>query len=279
MAKRSPTITVMIRAAERAARELKRDFGEVEHLQTSKKGPGDFVSAADHRSERTLRRELEKARPGYGFLLEEGGVVPGTDPEHRWVVDPLDGTTNFLHGIPHFAISIGLVRENEPIAGVVFDPIKDEMFWAEKGAGAYLNDQRIRVSSRRKLEDALIATGILARKGMEEADRAEFVTQIDLVLANTAGVRRFGSAALDLAYVAAGRYEGFWENHLSPWDIAAGIVLVREAGGYVSEIDGGADMLTSGSTLAGSSQLHDAIGQLLDRASGTVRRRRRTRVG
>ena len=279
MPKRSATINVMIRAAEKASRELKRDFGEVEHLQTSKKGPGDFVSAADLRSERTLRQELHKARPDYGFLLEEGGVVDGSDPEHRWFVDPLDGTMNFLHGIPHFAISIGLVRDGEPIAGVVFDPIKDEMFWAEKGAGAYLNEQRIRVSSRRKLEDSLLATGILARKGAAEDDRAEFLAQIDMALANTAGVRRFGSAALDLAYVAAGRYEGFWENHLSPWDIAAGIVLVREAGGYVSEIDGGTDMLTSGSTLAGSSQLHDAIGRLLDQASGTVRRHRRARVG
>jgi myo-inositol-1(or 4)-monophosphatase len=275
MTKRSPTINVMIRAAQRAARDLKRDFGEVEYLQTSKKGQGDFVSAADLRSERTLRQELQKARPGYGFLLEESGEIAGSDADHRWLVDPLDGTTNFLHGIPHFAISIALERAGEPVAGVVFDPIKDEVFWAEKGAGAYLNDRRIRVSSRRKLEDALLATGILARRGVSAAERAAFLAQVETVLAQTAGLRRLGSASLDLAYVAAGRYEGFWENHLSPWDIAAGIVLVREAGGYISEIDGGAGMLATGSTFAASAQLHAAIGELLRGGAGATRRRAR----
>ncbi|MGE0118213.1 MAG: inositol monophosphatase family protein [Dongiaceae bacterium] len=269
MARRSALINVMIRAVERAARDLKRDFGEVEHLQTSKKGPGDFVSAADLRSEKILRRELHKARPGYGFLMEEGGVVAGSDPEHRWLIDPLDGTTNFLHGIPHFAISVGLERAGELVAGVVYDPIKDEMYWAEKGAGAYLNDRRIRVSSRRKLEDSLLATGIAPRRSADAAARAAFVDQMDAALAATAGVRRFGSASLDLAYVAAGRYEAFWEDSLSPWDIAAGIVLVREAGGSVSEIDGGADMLASGSTLAANTHLHAAIGKLLRSAVRT----------
>jgi myo-inositol-1(or 4)-monophosphatase len=279
MTRRSPTINVMIRAAERAARGLKRDFGEVEHLQTSKKGPRDFVSAADLRSEKTLRHELHKARPTYGFLMEEGGAVEGSDPEHRWLIDPLDGTTNFLHGIPHFAISIGLERGGEIVAGVVYDPIKDEMFWAEKGAGAYLNDQRIRVSSRRKLEDAVLATGIAPQRGSSSADRAVFVAQIDAALAATAGVRRFGSASLDLAYVAAGRYEGFWEHHLSAWDIAAGIVLVREAGGYVSEIDGGSDMLRTGSTLAATAHLHAPIGKLLRAATLSAAPPRKSRAG
>src|SRR5262245_5629750 len=277
MARRSALMNVMIRAVERAARDLRRDFGEVEHLQTSKKGPGDFVSAADLRSERTLRRELQKARPSYSFLMEEGGAIKGSDPDHRWLIDPLDGTMNFLHGIPHFAISVGLEQSGEIIAGVVYDPIKDEMFWAEKGVGAYLNDRRMRVSSRRKLENSLVATGITTRSGVNDAERAAFVAQIDAALAATAGVRRFGSAALDLAYVAAGRYEGFWEHHLSPWDIAAGIVLVREAGGYISEIDGGGDMLTSGSTFAANAYLHQAIGKLL-RSAGPVAPPRRARA-
>jgi myo-inositol-1(or 4)-monophosphatase len=267
MATRSPVINVMARAAEKAARSLKRDFGEVEQLQVSRKGPGDFVSAADHRAEGTLREELHKARPTFGLLLEESGEIKGSDPSHRWIVDPLDGTTNFLHGVPHFAISIGLERDGDVVAGVVYDPIKDEMFWAEKGVGAYLNDRRLRVSSRRKLDEALIATGITARAGAAEDERAVFVAQVDAALASVASVRRFGSAALDLAYVAAGRYEGFWENHLSPWDIAAGIVLVREAGGYVSEIAGGHDMLASGSTLAANAQLHGALGDMLRAAA------------
>ena len=279
MATRSPTINVMVRAAERAARDLKRDFGEVEHLQTSRKGPGDFVSAADLKSEKTLHRELQKARPTYGFLMEEGGAVAGSDAEHRWLIDPLDGTTNFLHGIPHFSISIGLERGGELVAGVVYDPIKDEMFWAEKGIGAYLNDRRIRVSSRRHLEDALVVTGITPRKRAEAADRAVFVAQFDTVLAATAGIRRLGSAALDLAYVAAGRYEGFWEDHLSPWDIAAGIVLVREAGGYVTEIGGGADMLASGSTFAANAHLQEPLGKLLRAATAAPAPARGQRVG
>jgi len=274
MARRSALMNVMIRAVERAARGIKRDFGEVEHLQTSKKGPGDFVSAADLRSERTLRQELHKARPDYGFLMEESGAVAGSDPDHRWLIDPLDGTMNFLHGIPHFAISVGLERAGEPVAGVVYDPIKDELFWAEKGVGAYLNDRRIRVSSRRKLEDALLATGIPPRSGNDDAERTAFLAQVDAALAATAGVRRFGSAALDLAYVAAGRYEAFWEHQLSPWDIAAGIVLVREAGGDVSEIDGGSDMLASGSTFAANAHLHQAIGKLLRAAGGRPARKR-----
>jgi myo-inositol-1(or 4)-monophosphatase len=270
----------MVRAAERAARSLKRDFGEVEQLQTSRKGPRDFVSAADHKAEHTLYEELHKARPGYSFLMEEGGAKPGSDPHHRWLIDPLDGTTNFLHGIPHFAVSIALEREGELVAGVVYDPIKDELFWAEKGVGAYLNDhRRLRVSTRRKLDDALVATGISGRRAAEDADRAEFVAQFDAALAVTAGVRRTGSAALDLAYVAAGRYEAFWENRLSAWDIAAGIVLVREAGGYVGEIGGGTDMLTSGSTLAANAHLYGPFGEVLRGITAATAPRRQKSAG
>ncbi|MGH6933234.1 MAG: inositol monophosphatase family protein [Dongiaceae bacterium] len=267
MATRSTIINVMARAADKAARRLKRDFGEIEHLQVSLKGPRDFVSTADRTAENTIRQELERARPGYSFLMEESGAGAGREPAHRWIVDPLDGTTNFLHGIPHFAISIGLEREGEMMAGVVFDPIKDELFWAEKGLGAYLNDRRLRVSARRKLDQSVIATGITGRHTVEDEDRRVFVAQFAAVVAATAGVRRFGSASLDLAYVAAGRYEAFWENHLGPWDIAAGLVLVREAGGYVSEIEGGIDMLESGSTLAANSYLHEPLGRLLRAAS------------
>jgi myo-inositol-1(or 4)-monophosphatase len=268
MALRSTIINVMARAAEKAARRLKRDFGEVELLQVSMKGPRDFVSTADRTAEETIRHELERARPGYGFLREESGASAGSDTLHRWIVDPLDGTTNFLHGIPHFAISIGLERDGEMIAGVVFDPIKDELFWAERGLGAYLNDRRLRVSARRKLDQSLIATGITGQRTVDNEVRRAFVAQFDAVVAAAAGVRRFGSASLDLAYVAAGRYEAFWENHLGPWDIAAGMVLVREAGGYVSEIDGGTGMLDSGSTLAANGHIHEQLGRLL-RQAGT----------
>jgi myo-inositol-1(or 4)-monophosphatase len=267
MATRSAVINVMIRAAQKAAKRLKRDFGEIEHLQVSVKGPGDFVSNADLRAERTLREELLKARPDYGFVLEESGIEEGKDPDHRWLVDPLDGTTNFLHGIPHFAVSIGLERAGDVIAGVVYDPIKEEMFWAEKGIGAYLNDRRLRVSARRKLGDAVVATGLTPRNRAKEAARGAFVAQLGAALAATAGLRRFGSASLDLAYVAAGRYDAFWEQELAPWDIGAGIVLVREAGGLITEIDGGANLLKTGSTLACNVHLYPAFKKLLNEAA------------
>ena len=269
MATRSPLINVMTRAADKAARGLKRDFGEVEQLQVSLKGPADFVSNADIKAERTLRTELAKARPGFGFLMEEGGTVEGSDPRHRWIIDPLDGTSNFLHGLPHFAISIALEQDGDIVAGVVFDPIKDEMFWAEKGVGAYLNDHRLRVSGRHRLSEALLATGMpFAGHG----DRARYLTQVDAAMAATAGVRRWGAAALDLAYVAAGRFDGFWEEGLSAWDIAAGLLLVREAGGYVTELDGGAAMLASGSVLAANDRLHGEIATLLGGGSAGGRR-------
>jgi len=260
MALRSPIINVMGNAALKAARGLIRDFGEVEQLQVSVKGPGDFVSTADLKAERTLKNELGKARPGYALLFEESGAAPGTDPHHRWIVDPLDGTTNFLHGIPHFAISIGLERDGEMVAGVIYDPTRDEMFWAEKGIGAYLNDRRLRVSGRRRLGEALIATGIPFR---EHGNHPDYLAGLAAIMAETSGVRRFGSAALDLAYVAAGRYDGFWEVGLQPWDIAAGLLLVREAGGYVTDFAGRPNTMESGEVLAANAHLHQPLAALI----------------
>jgi len=261
MATRSANINVMIRAADKAARQLRRDFGEAENLQVSRKGPADFVSAADLRAEQILRRELSKARPDHGFLMEESGDSgPVGDGERRWIVDPLDGTTNFLHGLPHFAISIALEERGELVAGLVYDPLRDEAFHAERGNGAYLNDRRIRVSGRRNMADALIATGI-PYKG--HGDHPQFLAEAEAVMAEVAGVRRWGAAALDLAYVAAGRYDGFWERDLSSWDVAAGIVLVREAGGYVSQIDGRRIRHDSPSILAANDLLHTPLQTVL----------------
>ena len=259
MAQRSALLNVMTAAATKAARGLVRDFGEIENLQVSKKGPADFVTTADKKAEEVLVAGLTKARPRFGFLLEEGGKIEGADTSNRWIIDPLDGTTNFLHGIPHFSISIALERDGEPVAGVIYEPITDQMFWAEKGQGAYLNGRRIRVSARRRLEESLFATGI-PFAGKQDHDR--FLSQLKAVMAVSAGVRRFGSAALDLAYVAAGRYEGFWEIGLQPWDIAAGIVLVREAGGFVTDIGGGG-MMESGEILAANDSLHGPLLKIL----------------
>jgi myo-inositol-1(or 4)-monophosphatase len=261
VALRSANITVMMQAARRAARHLVRDFGEVEHLQVSIKGPGDYVSAADRRSEQILRQELSRARPGFAFLLEESGEIGDREADHRWIVDPLDGTTNFLHAVPHFAISIALERHGELIAGVVYDPIKDEMFGAEKGAGAYLNDRRLRVSRRSELASCLIGTGIpvLDWPGRKQG----FAAQLDRLSGEVAGIRRLGTASLDLAYVAAGRFDGFWEYDLKPWDMAAGIVLVREAGGLVGRLDGDPDLLGRGTLIASNSLLHDRLAELL----------------
>ncbi len=263
MAVRSATLNVMAAAALKAARGLIRDFGEVEQLQVSIKGPGEFVSSADLRAEKLLRAELGKARPGYGFLMEESGGEAGTDKYHRWIVDPLDGTTNFLHGIPHFAISIALEREGEIVAGVIYEPLRDEMYWAEKGIGAFLNDRRLRVSARRHLGESLIGTGIpFAGRG----DHPAYLATLGAVMAVTSGVRRQGSAALDLAYVAAGRLDGFWEFGLAPWDIAAGLVLVREAGGYVTDLAGGHGMMATGDVLAANDHLHLPLAQLVKKA-------------
>jgi myo-inositol-1(or 4)-monophosphatase len=261
MATRSPLITVMTRAAMKAARGLKRDFGEVENLQVSKKGPADFVSTADLKADKTLREELAYARPGYGFLTEESGETKGTDENNRrWIVDPLDGTSNFLHGLPHFAISIALEEQGEIIAAVVYDPIKDEMFTAEKGAGAVLNDRRIRVSARSSMDIALIGTGA---PFLGHGDRDVFLKEVNAVTAVTAGIRRWGAAALDLAYVAAGRLDGFWERDLSPWDTAAGILLVREAGGQVSTIKGNTYKFDGDGILAANLDLHTDLVKLL----------------
>jgi myo-inositol-1(or 4)-monophosphatase len=261
MAIRSANVTVMIQAVHKAARPLVRDFGEVENLQVSIKGPGDFVSAADRRAEQTLRRELARARPAFGFLLEESGVIEGDDRDHRWIVDPLDGTTNFLHGVPHFAISVALERRGELIAGVVYDPIKDEMFCAEKGAGAYLNDRRLRVSGRSDLTNCLIGTGIpvLDWPGREQG----FLEQLERLSGEVAGIRRLGTASLDLAYVAAGRLDGFWEFGLKPWDVAAGIVLIREAGGLVGRLDDDGGLLAGGTLVASNAVVHPRLAQLL----------------
>ena len=269
MAVRSPVINVMAAAALKAARGLIRDFGEVEQLQVSIKGPGDFVSAADLKAERTLKAELSRARPGYGLLFEEGGATEGTDKRHRWIVDPLDGTTNFLHGIPHFCISIGLERDSEIVAGVVYEPTRDELYWAEKGAGAYLNDRRLRVSARRQMGEALMGTGMPFR---DRGDQPLYSAILSGVMAATSGVRRFGAAALDLAYVASGRLDGFWEFGLQPWDIAAGLLLIREAGGYVSDLSGGQTMMTSGDILAANDHLHLPLAALIREARRTPSR-------
>jgi myo-inositol-1(or 4)-monophosphatase len=263
MAVRSAVINVMAAAARKAGRGLIRDFGEVENLQVSQKGPSDFVSTADLKSEKTLRLELEKARPGYGFMMEESAETIG-DGRHRWIVDPLDGTLNFLHGIPHFCISVALEREGEIVAGVVYEPLRDEEFWAEKGSGAFVSDRRIRVSGRRDLGQSVIATGMPFR-GKEA--HPGYMRTLNAVMAETAGVRRLGAAALDLAYVAAGRFDGFWEFGLKPWDIAAGMLLVKEAGGYCSEPDGsGHDMLANGNVLAANDHLHLPLGRLMRQA-------------
>ena len=260
MALRSALINVMVAAAQKASRKLLRDFGELENLQVSTKGPADFVSTADKTAEDTLRRELKKARPNFGFLLEESGEIVGQDTSNRWIIDPLDGTTNFLHGIPHFAISICLERDGEPFAGVIYQPVHDEMFWAEKGQGAFLNGKRLRVSGRTKLEDGLFATGIPLRGA---TDHKDFLSQLQHMMAVSSGVRRAGAAALDLAYVAAGRFDGYWEDRLQPWDIGAGIVLVREAGGYVSDTKGGSAMMENGSIAAANDRLHAPLLKLL----------------
>ena len=268
MALRSPILNVMANAALKAARGLLRDFGEVEQLQVSVKGPGDFVSTADLKAERTLKQELTRARPGYGLLFEESGAEAGTDPRHRWIVDPLDGTTNFLHGIPHFAISIALERDGEIVAGLVYEPTRDEMYSAEKGLGAYVNDRRLRVSARRRLAEAVIGTGIpCGPRGEQPA----YLPTLAAVMAATSGVRRMGAAALDLAYVAAGRFDGFWEFGLSPWDFAAGLLLVREAGGYVSDLSGGQAMMASGDVLVANDHLHLPLAALIREALRTAR--------
>jgi myo-inositol-1(or 4)-monophosphatase len=243
----------MINAARKGARAVRRDFGEVATLQVSLKGPANFVTKADRRAEQVVREELAKARPTYGFLMEEGGEIAGTDGQHRWVIDPIDGTTNFIHGIPHFAVSIGLERAGEPVAGVIYNPNADELFVAEKGRGAFLNDRRLRVAARKQLSDSIVACGIphLAR-----GDHPRFRAELTRIQAKAAGIRRFGAASLDLAWVAAGRIDGYWERGLSPWDLCAGIVILREAGGIVGDCDASeADPMKTGDVLAANGDL------------------------
>jgi myo-inositol-1(or 4)-monophosphatase len=249
-------MNVMVGAAEKAGRALRRDFGEIENLQVSRKGPGDFITNADLRAEKILFEELQTARPGYGFLLEEGGEIEGTDKTHKWIIDPLDGTTNFMHGIPHFAISIALERDTKLVAGVIYNPITDELFSAERGSGAFYNHGRLRVAGRTDLSDAVLACG--APHG-ERAGRDEFIEEMQTLLPKVAGVRRFGAASLDLAYVAAGRVDGFWERGLAPWDIAAGVVLVREAGGLVSDETNRNRFMETGTVVAANEAIHAAL--------------------
>ncbi len=258
----SPHMTVMQNAAQRAAKRLLRDFNEVEQLQVSVKGPGDFVSQADLRAEQILRDDLNKARPGYAFLLEESGAFGADNWAWRWVVDPLDGTSNFLHGIPHWAISIGLEHRlpdgsSEVVAGMVYAPVVDEMFWAEKGAGAFLNERRLRVSARRDLKEAIFATGI-PFAAVAPRNRMAFARTLGVLMPQVAGIRRFGAAALDLAWTAAGRYDGYWEFGVKPWDVTAGLLIIREAGGYATDAAGG-DPRTGGNVVAANPHMHAVL--------------------
>jgi myo-inositol-1(or 4)-monophosphatase len=246
----------MAAAARKAGRALIRDFGEVEHLQVSLKGPANFVSAADKRAEDIIFAELSKARPTFGFLMEERGEVKGSDASHKFVVDPLDGTTNFLHSIPLFAISIGLVKDGLPIAGVIYNPIFDEMYVAEKGQGAYLGQRRLRVAARKRLGEAVISCGIPHH---ERGDHERFRRELAVLQKEVAGLRRTGAAAIDMAWVASGRFDAFWERDLAPWDLAAGIIIVQEAGGFVTDLDGGMETLTKGSVVAGNHDIQSAL--------------------
>ncbi|TCT42836.1 inositol monophosphatase family protein [Martelella mediterranea] len=259
---RSALLNVMVQAALKAGRSLTRDFGEVQNLQVSIKGPGDFVSQADLKAEKIVRSELMRARPTYGFLGEEGGEEEGSDGQHRWIVDPLDGTTNFLHGIPQFAVSIALERNGEIVAGVIFNPVQDELFVAEKGGGAFCNDRRIRVSARRNLSDCVVGCGV---PHLGRGQHGKFLVELRHVMGEVAGIRRMGAASLDLAYVAAGRLDGYWEDSLSAWDMAAGLILVREAGGFVSDTKGGQQMLDTGSVIAGNEMIRIALFDQLQR--------------
>ena len=262
---RSALMNVMTAAALKAGRGLKRDFGEVENLQVSVKGPGDFVSAADKKAETTLFEELSKARPGYGFVMEEGGTVEGADKSHTWHIDPLDGTTNFLHGIPIFGISVALEREGHLVAGLVYNPAVDDLFVAERGQGAYLNNRRLRVSARRQLADCVIGCGIphLGKRRTQP----RFLTEAQVVMGQVSNLRRLGAAALDLCYVAAARYDGYWERDIRTWDMAAGLIMVREAGGTVTDCDGGSDMMAKGSVCVGNEAVQPALLKLVRGAS------------
>jgi myo-inositol-1(or 4)-monophosphatase len=252
----SALMNVMVAAVRKAGRSLSRDFGEVEQLQVSVKGPGNFATAADMRAEEILFRELSRARQDYGFLMEEGGAVEGADKTHRWIIDPLDGTTNFMHGIPLFAISVALERDGEVVAGVVYNPIMDELYTAEKGKGAFMNDRRLRVANRKKLADCVVATGI-PNFGRTGHDR--FLAECKIMMRETTGIRRGGAAAIDLAWVASGRYDAYWDQRLEAWDMAAGMLLVREAGGVVTDLDGKTAKAATGGIAAGNQAVHKQV--------------------
>ncbi len=257
----SANLNIMIKAARKAGRSLVKDFREVENLQVGSKGPGDFVSRADIAAEEILREELMTARPNYGWLAEESGETPGTDPTRRWIIDPLDGTTNFLHGMPHWAVSVALEHKGEIVAGVVFDAAKDEMFYAEKGAGAWLNDsQRLRVSGRTKMIDSVFATGVPFAGGKYLPACLQDLARLMPVCA---GVRRWGAASLDLAYVAAGRYDGYWERGLKPWDIAAGLLIAKEAGAIVEPLRAGQNLLEDGHVLAAAEPIYNSFAKVI----------------
>jgi myo-inositol-1(or 4)-monophosphatase len=256
----SANLNLMIKTARKAGRSLVKDFREVENLQVSAKGAGDFVSRADIAAENIIRADLMAARPSYGWLGEETGETPGEDPTRRWIVDPLDGTTNFLHGLPHWAISIALEHKGEVVAGVIFDAAKDEMFIAEKGTGAWMNDTRLRVSGRHKMIECLFATGV--PYGGQPTLPATLQDLARLMPA-CSGVRRWGAAALDLAYVAAGRFDGFWERGLHAWDIAAGLIIVREAGGLTGPVREGDDILGKGAVIAANAQMFEPLAKIL----------------
>ena len=260
----SALLKVMSDAARKAARGLNRDFGELSELQVSRKAPADFVSAADIKAEQTVFEALEKARPGYSFLGEERGLIEGTDKTHTWIVDPLDGTTNFLHAIPHFAINIALEREGVVVAAVTYNPVTNELFWAEKGKGCFVNDKRLRVAGRKHLDESVLGTGI---PFLGHGQHARFLKELHQISQRVAGVRRFGAASLDLAYVAAGRLDGFWERDLKPWDMAAGVLLITEAGGKVTNADGGDDIMGSGSICAANLELHPLLVEKLKAAA------------
>jgi myo-inositol-1(or 4)-monophosphatase len=253
---RSALLNVMVQAALKAGKSLSRDFGEIQNLQVSMKGPGGFVNQADRRSERVVREELLKARPTYGFLGKGTDEIRGTDGSHRWIVDPLNGPTNFMHGIPMFAISIGLERNGEMVGAVIYNPANDELFTAEKGGGAFANDRRLRVSARKSLSDSVIGCAV---PHLGHGMHGRFLVQLRHVMGEVAGIRRFGATSLDLAFVAGGRMDGFWEEGLSAWDVAAGILLIREAGGFTSDMSGGTDMFGSGTMVAGNEHIHKAL--------------------
>ncbi len=256
----SANLNLMIKAARKAGRSLVKDFREVENLQVSAKGPGDFVSRADREAERIIKEELRGARPSYGWLGEETGEDAGEDPTRRWIVDPLDGTTNFLHGLPHWAVSIALEHKGEIVSAVIFDAAKDELYWAEKGSGAFMNETRLRVSGRNRMIESIFATGVpFGGRSTLPATLQDLARLMPVC----AGVRRFGAASLDLAYVAAGKYEGYWERGIKAWDIAAGLLLVKEAGGFVGPVREGRDILESGSVIAANATLFDPLCKVL----------------